>query len=362
MKTLLEGLLTDGPDKISHSISASDFVNSKLINTASDTTFFTGAGFSKAWNDDYPLGAGLFSIDFENQSDELNFISLAESLHIPKPDRALEQKEYDKACYTYFCEIKFHLDIFKRYPSLLPSYLDSTLIKELEGEMKHFIVKRFIDTVGDSEFDLNSDENINTDIVKFFKAVQENSKSISFISTNYDYIIEKIFSSFDSRVFCRGIVNRHEFYSKNWQGKGIPLYKINGGFEVHSDSSGFYLDYEEKELVPNIILPSKEQNYGDKYFKSVFLKSSSKLRESNKLVFIGYSLPDEDLTIRFLLKSFIDCSSEHKEIFVISKDTEGAMKIREKVANLFPNLAENDAIWAVEGSFIDICNALESVE
>ncbi|HAV1570684.1 TPA: hypothetical protein JG843_000125 [Vibrio parahaemolyticus] len=358
MSTLLEGLLDKADNEETFIISAHDFVNLKLLNENSDTTFFTGAGFSKAWNDRYPLGSGLFSIDFDD-SEDLNFISLADSLHIQKPNKDLPRREYDDACYDYFCEIKFHLDIFKRYPSLLPSYLDSTLIKSLENEMKKFIVDRFTTEVSETEFRLDSTENINQNLVDFFKVVSDSSKSLSFISTNYDYIIEKIFASFHSGVFCRGIVNRSEFDGKYWQGNGIPLYKINGGFEVHCDAHGFYLDYEEKELVPNIILPSKEQNYDDKYFKSVFLKSSGKLRESNKLVFIGYSLPEEDLTIRFLLKSFIDCSSDQKEIFIISKDTEGALAIREKVANLFPNLAKNDAIWAVEGSFIDVCKVVE---
>ncbi|EIF8196557.1 hypothetical protein LF025_004264, partial [Vibrio vulnificus] len=100
--------------------------------------FFTGAGFSIAWNGSYPDGYRLFLIDdIEAVKENHNFFKVASLLHINEPN--IESTNYKSDCLNFFKEIKFHLDIYKRYPSLLPSYLDKTIVQQLENEIRDFI-------------------------------------------------------------------------------------------------------------------------------------------------------------------------------------------------------------------------------
>jgi hypothetical protein len=129
MSSLLEGMGKVTLPKDPDSISPSRLYN-KLTNKSSGVVFFTGAGFSKAWNPDYPLGFGLFSIkNITKLKTQYNFFKVAKDLSITEPVTGV--KTYDQDCYNYFKEIKFHLDIFKHYPSLMPVFLDPTLITAL---------------------------------------------------------------------------------------------------------------------------------------------------------------------------------------------------------------------------------------
>ncbi|SUB90139.1 SIR2 family protein [Photobacterium damselae] len=320
----------------------------KNLKRTKDLVFFTGAGFSKAWNSNYPLGFELFSIeDIDAVDNSYNFIRLADELHITRPVES--DSKFPEQCYEYFSEIKFHLDIFKRYPSLMPKVLDSTTISMFEREISTFILQRFKEMVGDDELNLDSKKELNNNLIKIFKELSYSSSNLTFLSTNYDYIIEKIFTQIGINNLNRGIVDREQFNNKSWGTSEVNLFKLNGGFEVYSDSSGFHLAYGRLES-PEIILPSKDQSYDSSYYKNMFTKSASNLRDASKLIFVGYSLPEEDHTIRLLLKSFIDYTGRDKEIYVINRNLESSLNICEKVATLFPVLAENNSIFAIEGS------------
>ncbi|HCM0822630.1 TPA: SIR2 family protein [Vibrio parahaemolyticus] len=322
----------------------------------SEVVFFTGAGFSKAWNVNYPLSYDLFGIDnIDELRSQYNFVKLADSLNIMVPDPSSDQ--YLQLCYEYFSSLKFHLDAYKRYPSLMPHNLDETIIEEFEDEIRGFVVQRFANKVGEDELNLNAKSNLNQELIEVFEKLSQKITHLTFISTNYDYIIEKIFNSIEGVNLNRGIVNRESFRAKSWEKSSISLFKINGGFEVYKDPKGFHLDYGSN-ASPNIILPSKDQNYDSKYYKNMFLKSAGRLREASKLVFVGYSLPVEDHTIRFLLKNFVDCESRPKEVYVINRDLKSALGVCEKVGQLFPTLLQNESIFAIDGSLNEMSNHL----
>ncbi|MFS1458221.1 SIR2 family protein [Vibrio splendidus] len=367
-------------------------LKSKLKEKDQDIVFFTGAGFSKAWNDCYPLGFALFSIDFDSNGDSYNFLTLADKLHIPRPlkhievdikekihattddlkkyklEEELKAKNYDRQCYNFLSEIKYHLDLYKKYPSIMPNFLDATLISGIECEIKQFVRSRFLElTKKDTPLDAAHSKSGNQHIVRFFKEINNAENCISFISTNYDFVIEKIFSGFGVNFFERGFIQR-EALSKNIWGKDeTKIYKLNGGFEIYSSNHNYCIDYAKARKkkpnpvefeTPSIIIPSQEQDYSDRYFENCFSKASNKLRAANKLVFIGYSLPKEDNAIRFLLKNFLDCP-EHKlgekEIYVISYSKSDALSIRERVMEVYPRLAKKEfAITALEDGFTQL--------
>ncbi len=364
----------------------------KLKEENQDIVFFTGAGFSKAWNDYYPLGFALFSIDFDKDGDSYNFLTLANKLHISKPSREIENelkskldaasselekyilkeelrvKNYDRQCYNFLSEIKYHLDLYKKYPSIMPNFLDSTLICGIECEIKLFVRSRFLElTKSDSPLDSSHSKSGNQDIVNFFCEINNANNSISFISTNYDFVIEKIFSGFGVEFFERGFIQSEALKKTSWGKDETKIYKLNGGFEIFSSNSSYCIDYSRAKKkspnpvefgTPSIIIPSQEQDYSDRYFENCFSKASNKLRVANKLVFIGYSLPIEDNAIRFLLKNFLDCPTHklsNKEIIVISHNKADALSVRERVMEVYPRLAEKDfAITALEDGFTQL--------
>lgn len=348
--------------------------------TPKNIVFFTGAGFSKAWDKEYPVGLQLFSIDdFHSLKLKYNFFQVADDLKIRQPkssergisnknmsdeEKADAKSDYIKKCYDYFQEIKFSFDIFKRYPSLMPTFLNTSLIIALENEMKDFIKNRFIDFVGENEFTIKIKHNdpVKQTFIDFFENIHEKTANLSFISTNYDLIIEKIIDGFSNKVSLnRGVIDNTQFKEVNWHSKKIDLYKINGGFEIFQGADEqFYINHAEigEEKTAHIILPSKEQNYGDRYFKSVFIKSAAALRTADILIFVGYSLPIEDHTIQFLLKNFSDSSNKNKEIVIINRDFKDAKSVKEKAEILFPDLSEQGAIQAFEGSFVDLINSI----
>lgn len=336
-------------------------LQNKII-SSKKLVFFTGAGFSKAWNDAYPAGFELFSItDVSDQN--YNFFHFAREMGIlfPKKENFKEQNDFAKACYEFFKEIKFHLDIYKRYPSLMASFLDRTTIFALEREIIDFIKSRFSSFVGGLELkkelppEVEISENAKN-LINFFHSFISEQKDISFVTTNYDFVLEKILYGYSEGSIClnRGLINKSDFSEKRWSKNRVCLFKINGGFEIDGCDDNININYSFEDSKSNIILPSQEQNYDNKYFKSVFIKSANKLREADLLIFIGYSLPQEDHTIKFLLKNFIDSRNTDKEVIVVGRSAKSATEIRTRVAQLFPQLEAKDAIFALDGSLNDL--------
>jgi hypothetical protein len=67
------------------------------------------------------------------------------------------------------------------------------------------------------------------------------------------------------------------------------------------------------------MLPSREQDYSDPYFRSVFPKAVRLMRESDILVLVGYSLSEDDALIRFILRQFAEDGEDAvgKHVFYI---------------------------------------------
>lgn len=76
------------------------------------------------------------------------------------------------------------------------------------------------------------------------------------------------------------------------------------------------------------MLPSNEQDYTQKYFKALFPKAIRLLQESKILVVVGYSLPEEDALIRFLIRQFAEdrADGDQKVIFYIDLSSETVQK------------------------------------
>ncbi|MEI9412005.1 hypothetical protein [Mesorhizobium salmacidum] len=127
------------------------------------------------------------------------------------------------------------------------------------------------------------------------------------------------------------------------------LLKINGGFEILRRGDGYALDYSRRTPArvindpPILMLASREQDYSDPYFKTVFPKVVRLMRDTTVLVIVGYSLPPDDALIRFFLRQFAEEPEDGRQkfIFYIGPGLEGAK--RKVIKEVFPTISNKDA-------------------
>lgn len=106
---------------------------------------------------------------------------------------------------------------------------------------------------------------------------------------------------------------------------------------------------------PIIMLASREQDYSDPYFKTVFPKVVRLMRDTTVLIIVGYSLPQDDALIRFFLRQFAEEPEDGrgKVIFYIGpgKDDEKRAVLEE----VFPSMEREKAPYLItyNGSFDD---------
>jgi hypothetical protein len=93
------------------------------------------------------------------------------------------------------------------------------------------------------------------------------------------------------------------------------------------------------------MLASREQDYSDPYFRTVFPKVVRLLRDTTVLVIVGYSLPNDDALIRFVLRQFAEEPEDGygKYVFYISPSNDDQK--RAALVDVFPSMMlENSPI------------------
>lgn len=322
---------------------------------------FLGAGFSKAWDAKYPLSNDIFSIsesDAVKERKNYKFFDLFDSLSLKWASDTANINEK----VSVFKLFKYTMDIYKRYPSLLPSHLDKYTLNEFEDEIKKYIKTKFYKKVGKAEAKLILPKKIaknKSDIISLFKLLSKISR-LGVITTNYDIVIDKILHEITAeQCLLRGHIVKMNGSIKCPNPNALSLFKINGGFEVVEYKDNFKIDYDSVSnnlISPNIILPSNEQIYDDKYFKTVFVKSSNFLRNAEVMLFIGYSFPKEDHIIRFLLKSFIDSDDADKETIIIGRNKKSAENMHSSACDVFKELNDKSGLFYFGGAFEELCS------
>jgi len=335
----------------------------------SSLSFWMGAGFSKSWDPQYPIGDDLFTIK-ENEWQMWRNLSgfLATNNY-----HGLDELSPDR-----FREIVYQLGMFKKYPAIRGRFIDKSNIAMIENELRRVVMNKFYKTVQPYCFNektgrieighrLNEAQN---DIIKFFRLVMnqvDGSLDVAqglranFITTNYDNLIEAIIDASSSELvgasqlyLYRGITPvsiNGEDNVKPIQDNWIvnSLFKINGGFEIYKRDRKYELDYRASAGTakggdaPQLMLPSKEQDYTQDYFKAIFPKAVRLLQESKALVIVGYSLPEDDSLLRFLMKQFAEDRADGigRLVFYITKSNEREFKLKEKLESVWPNPDES---------------------
>ncbi len=351
-------------------------------NLLTNITFFVGAGFSKSWDRTSPTGNELFTFtkDFIEAS--------ASDIEV---DELLTQPGYptlEDTAPAKFKELVYNISMQLKYPGIRTRYMDESSLTIVLNEIKALVLKRFEEITAVPYYDeANGGFVLPTQmtpeqrsIIDFYawlwtqKTGTEGTPRgihFDFLSTNYDYLIEVILDNIVPgermlRNTYRGVTpvalcgrrNKNvvqDYWTVN------TLLKINGGFEVVPTPTGYHFDYRQRSFdevklaPPELMLPSREQNYTSPYFSSIFPKAVRLLQESRILVIIGYSLSEDDALLRFLIRQFAEDLRDvyGKYIFYIGYEEPDVLVGR--LQNCFRYLNYMDArnIYAYSGGFIE---------
>lgn len=194
---------------------------------------------------------------------------------------------------------------------------------------------------------------------------EEKWKNYAFLSLNYDILLDNALLDLGDESNLRdfdigrpididyGIEFRNE--GRDWRTPGkrkIYLLKLHGSLNwLYCPTCNSIRIYPGEKVVPDfdnsrlqteiiteqktcendgsnqkmlIIPPTWLKTYDNPYLISNWLTAEKLLQKASKIFFIGYSLPDADINIRFLLKKALYRSNEaNPEIMVIGKNGKG---------------------------------------
>ncbi|MFT0862202.1 SIR2 family protein [Ancylobacter sp. G4_0304] len=325
-------------------------------------TFFAGAGFSKSWDPKAPIGSELFKLDSDviEQVADVGALSRMFGLHA-----------FDEITPDQLRQIVYQIDMYERYPDVRSRYVDEQNLRMFRGALRAAVMDRYdkitslnyFDTAI-SKFPLTSPTRQQQDILSFFRHLHsriDGSQGYAegvrthFITTNYDFVVETILDNIvapDDSLFLytyRGFTPKQIIGEPNmapvhehWLVQ--QLLKINGGFEILRRGEDYVIDYRMRSLKdvisepPILMLASREQDYSDPYFKTVFPKVVRLMRDTTVLVIVGYSLPQDDALIRFFLRQFAEEPEDGrgKVIFYIGPGTD--QDKRKVLKEVFPSM------------------------
>jgi len=375
--------------------------------------FFVGAGFSKAWDENFEGGKYLFETFLDkNRLFEESLGCYLQTMSWCKSE-TLNKGKFDIK-FNDFKKIVFSLGMYEKYKELRPKYIDSNSLKIIREKLnalialkiwKHNPYSQESNSRNPMIYPPGNPTEKQIEIVNFFNTLRDQKKydnerqegiRINHITTNYDFVIESIYDVWANeygdashlQYVYRGFTpNKYCGFSKTY----VPedpyssadftdysdiskikddlmiesIFKLNGGLEIYYNSDGTYkIDYEkkeEKDLLedsPLLILPSYEQDYSHPYFREILQKSKELLTIAKILIIVGYSLPEEDILIRFLLKHFaLDKTDfQDKSIFYINKkdsndEGDGNEELEKKLKSVFKESIGFERIYTFSGTF-----------
>lgn len=349
-------------------------------------TFFAGAGFSKSWDPAAPIGSELFTFDTDLLDDVIDPNVLTRAFGVStdelKPDDIRQ--------------ITYQLDMYERYPDIRSRYIDDQNTAMIRAALRAAVVDRYASFSGLNYFDPS--------LSKFPLAATRDQGAIlamfahlhrcidgsqffaegirtNFVTTNYDYVIETILDNLIAPDDSLFLYTYRGFTPLSISGYGNPkptqehwigshLIKLNGGFEILPQNKGYALDYAHRTKAeiraepPVLMLPSREQDYSDPYFTAIFPKAVRLMRDTQILVLVGYSLPEDDALMRFVIRQFAEEPEDGraKVIFYIDPKL-GAVKMRKKLAEVFPSMSiyRVPKVVTFEGSLVEFARQYVSL-
>ena len=351
-------------------------VHSLKSHGLTNLTFWAGAGFSKSWDPKAPVSEDLFTLKTGLIEHAADTFALS---------RIFGFDLSDNISYEQFRQIVYELDMNERYPDIRPRYIDDQNLRLFRAALRSAVVQRYEQITDLNYFDQESQKFLcsnptqaQQNIVGLFNYLlrrEDGSELLSegirthFVTTNYDFVIETILDEclgeeeylylYTYRGFTPAhVANEQNIRPVHDHGLTWHLLKINGGFEILPSGENYLLDYSHRKPndifnhPPVLMLPSREQKYDDPYFRTIFPKAVRLLRETRILILVGYSLPEDDALIRFILRQFAEAPEDGRGKYIFYIDPCSDRKKRKAIAQVFPMIERKaPKLYTFEGGF-----------
>lgn len=261
----------------------------------------------------------FWGIDIENyQSQNIEFPTFEECLGVL--DLAFSRGESFKNCYK-----KEIYQIRNALIFLIAKVLD----EKLRGKIKHHKL-----------------------LVERLKQ-NSNSKKIAFISLNYDIIIDNVLTELYPEYHLDYGINfinfeRENDWKKPCKDKSILLLKIHASLNwlycptcnhielTPKEKGAIKAFYQEKQcykcktpMEPVIIPPTFYKDFRNPFIHLIYLKADKILRNAKRIFICGYSFPDADLHIKYLLKRAEQFRGETPEVYIINNHPDKTEQMKE---------------------------------
>ncbi|GLU34096.1 SIR2 family protein [Trinickia caryophylli] len=355
---------------------------------AVNVTFVLGSGFSNSWDKRYPIGNDLFDFSSDEWAERSPILAnFLESVSLCPKDLRIDR--------SMFLDLVYQVGMLRKYPPIRHRYVDDYGLEIVERELRYLVYRKFRDCIRHSPIKDCAPalpdplDDAQHAILAFFARLLSWDRPahghdagdcirLNFLTTNYDYLVEALVARADlcnastqARRYYRGFTPAALSGSGDVQ-RAMPiastghLLKINGGFEIFRTREHFELDYRERDEArlranpPQIMLPSRAQDYEQAYFQALFPKAVRLLQESRVAVLIGYGFPEEDALLRLLLRQFAEAPRDgrRRALYYIDLETEKTQLAR--VTRVFPHASDSGglAVMPYQGSFSDWCDAV----
>ena len=349
--------------------------------------FVLGAGFSHAWDPSYPTSLELFDFRGHDWPRESPFLDdFLRMVFQASPGAGIDRDA--------FLEIVYQVGMLKKYPLLRHRYVDEFYLELVERELRRAVLRRFHRTARPPALKgcaltfgapLSSEQ---ASISALFSALEKQAVQtrgdgaeprvrVDFLTTNYDFLIEAILDTALERPRARDLYRGFTpcAYCGEQEARALArsfpvghLLKLNGGFDVYRRDGGFEIDYRERDESslranpPEIMLPSRAQDYDQPYFQALFPKAVRLLRESRIVVLVGYSFPDEDALMRLLLRQFAEAPADGRQRTLYYIDLDDVRTQLAHARTAFPHASAAGGLEVVpwRGSFSQWCGTAVS--
>lgn len=181
-----------------------------------------------------------------------------------------------------------------------------------------------------------------------------------FITTNYDLLIDNALAALPDRNLDYGLSFNHipDKYRRNDGDTAISLYKVHGSLNwlycpacntinLTGDRSGIVslpgdnVKYDctccRSIMLPVIVPPTFFKDMSNVFLNMVWNKAEASLRDAEHIIFCGYSFPDADMHVKYLLKRIQTnrASSRSLKIDVVNNHPGKNVHLAEKEMNRY---------------------------
>lgn len=275
-----------------------------------------------------------------------------------------------------FCKVNVSLeDVFTAFDKAISQKTHTrNFTYHEEDYVRQSILRLFVYYFGK----ILSTHKFNTnEYLSFIRFMEQNRKSVSLITTNWDTLIEGYLSRnrIEYELCLNSIYYKYDYSRKNPSSRKkiapVKLVKLHGSINwfkclqcdcmsiIEKNPCGEYLLTAEKKevcincgeqarddsvlLQPEITTPTMLKSFDNQLYKNLWTSAAEELRKARKIVFIGYSMPIADFELKYMLQNNIQPSCEIDVVLHRNDNPKQLTQMQGHLKDLLPEKRYRDA-------------------